>query len=61
MELLTLIKNSLKTIKKKIYLAYSGGIDSTVLLHLMHSADINFSVVHINHNINNESEKWAKF
>ena len=27
----------------------------------MHSADINFNVVHINHNINKESEKWAKF
>jgi len=27
----------------------------------MHSADINFSVVHINHNINKDSEKWAKF
>ena len=27
----------------------------------MHSADINFNVVHINHNINKESGKWAKF
>ena len=27
----------------------------------MHSADINFSVVHINHNINNQSGKWARF
>lgn len=27
----------------------------------MHFADINFNVVHINHNINKESAKWAKF
>ena len=27
----------------------------------MHCADINFSVVHVNHNINKDSEKWAKF
>ena len=27
----------------------------------MHCADIKFSVVHVNHNINKDSEKWAKF
>lgn len=49
---------------KKIWLAYSGGVDSHVLLHLLATsnapelADLN--VVHIDHDLQSESKKWAE-
>lgn len=49
---------------KKIWLAYSGGVDSHVLLHLLATsnarelADLN--VVHIDHGLQSKSKIWAQ-
>ena len=44
---------------KKIYVGYSGGPDSTALLHLLHSNNItNIEAIHINHNLSSNSAKW---
>lgn len=49
---------------KKIWLAYSGGIDSHVLLHLLATSNAaelaGFHVVHIDHGLQSESKKWAE-
>ncbi|MCB0308318.1 MAG: tRNA lysidine(34) synthetase TilS [Bdellovibrionales bacterium] len=50
----------------KILVAYSGGVDSSVLLHLMkdyhHAFGINVSVAHINHGLRGkESDRDADF
>lgn len=45
----------------KIYVAYSGGLDSTVLLHILNSLKkINLSAIHIDHNIKNYSKLCVK-
>jgi tRNA(Ile)-lysidine synthase len=44
---------------KKIYVGYSGGPDSTALLHLLYSNDIsNIETIHINHNLSRKSAEW---
>ena len=47
----------------RFLIAYSGGMDSHVLLHLMASlgaeAGYGIRAVHINHNIQPESRSWA--
>ena len=49
--------------RKRFLIAYSGGMDSRVLLHLMASlgaeAGYGIRAVHINHNIQPESRAWA--
>ena len=46
------------------WLAYSGGIDSEVLLHLLHHActDLNqpLQVIHVNHQYSNHADQWQK-
>ena len=42
------------------YVAYSGGLDSTVLLHAMHKADLPVHAVHINHHLQEDSDAWQK-
>ena len=48
---------------KRFLVAYSGGLDSHVLLHLMASLDeesgVCIKALHINHNIQRESRAWA--
>ncbi|MEC7030694.1 MAG: tRNA lysidine(34) synthetase TilS [Pseudomonadota bacterium] len=47
---------------KRLYIAVSGGIDSMVLLHAISQLDIMpVEVIHINHHIHAESQKWADF
>ncbi|WP_343152905.1 tRNA lysidine(34) synthetase TilS [Buchnera aphidicola] len=57
-----------KKIKKsqKFLVAYSGGLDSTVLLHKLLEfkkkySSIKFRAIHINHNLHPLSGFWAKF
>lgn len=55
----------LLTIYKKIFIAYSGGVDSHVLLHLLHElcrdrAGIKLFAIHINHNLNPKAKEWDK-
>ncbi|MED5431929.1 MAG: tRNA lysidine(34) synthetase TilS [Pseudomonadota bacterium] len=44
-----------------LLLAFSGGLDSTVLLHLLIDAGLaaRLRVVHINHQLQSHSDKWA--
>ena len=48
---------------KRFLIAYSGGLDSHVLLHLMATLDeesgVCIKAIHINHNIQRESRAWA--
>lgn len=42
--------------------AYSGGLDSTVLLHLLVDvADVPVKAAHVNHRLHPESDDWARF
>jgi tRNA(Ile)-lysidine synthase len=47
---------------EKIYIAYSGGLDSSVLLDIFYKLSKKNSLlveaIHVNHNINKESEIW---
>ena len=49
--------------RKRFLIAYSGGLDSHVLLHLLAALDKEagciIKAVHINHNIQRESRAWA--
>ena len=45
---------------KKFFVAYSGGLDSTVLLHLMHNARLPIQAVYVNHHLQNESDDWER-
>lgn len=51
-------------INKKYLLAYSGGLDSHVLLHifaeLRSSYSYHLSAIHINHSINSHAEQWTE-
>jgi len=50
---------------KNIFIAYSGGIDSSILLHLLHKTYNNnfffLKAIHINHMYNENSNKWSAF
>jgi len=45
------------------YVAYSGGVDSTVLLHLMarlqHEYGFELTALHVSHNLQSSSQVWA--
>ena len=50
---------------KRYWLAYSGGIDSHVLLHVLanhkhHFDGVKFTAVHINHALNPRADQWAE-
>ena len=54
--------SSLTSSYKKIIVAYSGGLDSHVLLHLLVNSSIaksKITALHVNHNISPNSKKWA--
>jgi tRNA(Ile)-lysidine synthase len=50
---------------KKVWLAYSGGIDSHVLLHILATTshpDLNFAAtVHVDHGLQTESKNWSQY
>lgn len=45
-----------------IFVAYSGGLDSTVLLHLLSNASLNVPIraIHINHNLSVHAGAWQQ-
>ena len=52
------------TSRKKFLIAFSGGLDSHVLLHLMASireiADIEIRAIYVNHGLQKEADSWAR-
>ena len=51
-------------LSKNILIAYSGGPDSTALLHLLSTVDLNekakIKAIHINHNLSKHSDCWVQ-
>ena len=50
---------------KKIFIAYSGGVDSHVLLHLLAQIrkshpKLELTAIHVNHNLSSDAKKWVK-
>jgi len=49
---------------KRVWIAYSGGVDSHVLLHLLAHSDHpqlkNLAAIHVDHGLNNDSAVWAQ-
>jgi tRNA(Ile)-lysidine synthase len=52
-------------VRPKLLVAYSGGLDSTVLLHVLHQlqAEISFhlSAMHVHHGLSDYADDWARF
>jgi tRNA(Ile)-lysidine synthase len=48
---------------KRVYLAYSGGLDSSVLLHLLISRDNRFTLIpwHVNHGLLDAAQRMEQF
>ena len=48
----------------KIYIAFSGGSDSSALLFLISDLrdrhELNLEAIHINHNLSDDSKKWEE-
>lgn len=42
-----------------VWVAYSGGLDSTVLLHCLHASGLPIKAVHVNHHLQSFSGRWA--
>ena len=51
-------------LSKNMFIAYSGGPDSTALLHLLSTVDLNekakVQAIHINHNLSKHSDSWER-
>src|SRR5688572_19580648 len=45
--------------EKKYWVAYSGGLDSHVLLSLCHSLPIKLRAIHIHHGLSPHADEWA--
>jgi tRNA(Ile)-lysidine synthase len=45
---------------KRLWVAYSGGLDSHVLLHLLAQSDLQLRAIHINHGLNSDADYWAE-
>lgn len=60
---LSLIQEAIKNHKaKNLYVAYSGGIDSTALLHLVSQvkSDVKIHSIHIHHGLSHHANDWLK-
>lgn len=51
--------NQLPTIHN-IWIAYSGGVDSHVLLHLLAQQQTTLHAVHIHHGLQAQADEWAQ-
>lgn len=60
--LVELIRTFIEThgLDRKYFLAYSGGLDSHVLLHLFAKHNIQLRAIYINHGMNAKSTEWAQ-
>lgn len=45
---------------RRLWIAFSGGLDSTVLLNLAHVAGLNPRAVHVNHHLQPAASEWAE-
>ncbi len=64
MKLISEISFSEFTSYERIGVAYSGGLDSTVLLHLLSQSIKDKSTIfalHVNHSVSPSSNKWEEF
>lgn len=54
-----------KRIKPKLLIAYSGGLDSTVLLHALHQLQkelpMHLQAMHVHHGLSKHADSWASF
>ena len=48
-----------RTVDRPIVLALSGGMDSTVLLHMLKQEGVTFSAYHVNHGLSPHADAWA--
>ncbi|WP_083930808.1 tRNA lysidine(34) synthetase TilS [Solimonas variicoloris] len=47
--------------RARVWVAYSGGLDSTVLLHLLHAQGVpNLRAVHVHHGLQDAADDWAR-
>lgn len=47
--------------RARVWVAYSGGLDSTVLLHLLHAQGVqNLRAIHIHHGLQTAADGWAR-
>lgn len=46
---------------KQYWLGLSGGLDSCVLLHMLHSLKIPVKAVHVHHGLSPNADHWAEF
>lgn len=44
---------------KTVWIAYSGGLDSHVLLHSLHDYPANIKAIHIHHGLNSKADEWV--
>ena len=51
-------------LNQKVFIGFSGGPDSSALLHLLSKVDLKFlgniKAIHINHNLSKNSSAWAE-
>ena len=45
---------------QRLWVGLSGGLDSTVLLHLLRQADLEPRAIHVNHQLQENAAKWAE-
>jgi len=60
----TLINHIQRLNLTKICVSLSGGLDSIVLLHILHQIareQIYLRAIHFNHNLTDDSHSWAQF
>ena len=56
--ILTQLNEMLTGLSQTVYVGYSGGLDSTVLLHLTKQLDRDVRAIHVNHGLSQNSSHW---
>lgn len=55
-----LVPNNVITPQHNVWIAYSGGVDSHVLLDIARRCFNNVRAIHVNHNLNNIDAQWQR-